>query len=223
MYLVIGAALLGIALLLAVLFVFHPGPLGIDRLILDQLVTTRHGTVTPTVSELSAVLSPAAIIGATVAVGIGLTIYDRSPRRALQILASSGAAALAAAVLKVAVSRPRPPAYVQLGPPEADFSFPSGHVTGTTALCTALVVVLLAGRPARRVALAGLAAAAVVALTLWTRLYLGMHWFSDTVGGVLVGTGVVLIVAPITARLIDRYSPGLTSAYAHLLHRKEDA
>lgn len=89
-------------------------------------------------------------------------------------------------LLKVIVAEQRPPKAVQiLG--ESGYSFPSGHVAGTLTL--AGVVAVLAGAGARtmiKLALA-VAAAAIVSVIAFTRLYLGVHWMSDVVGGALLG------------------------------------
>jgi len=73
------------------------------------------------------------------------------------------------------------------------YSFPSGHVANAAAACTALVVLLwpLLRSRASRVAGVGVAGA-VVALTMLDRVYLGVHFPSDTVAGVLVGSGLVV-------------------------------
>ena len=84
-------------------------------------------------------------------------------------------------------------------------SFPSGHATGMFAL-TAVIAVLLLGpqRPrlpaALRVALALCAYAAAVAVAV-ALVSLGLHYFTDTVGGAAVGTAVVLSAALILDRL----------------------
>ena len=70
---------------------------------------------------------------------------------------------------------------------ETDHSFPSGHATGAMALfMTAALLLGYAWSPARRALL--LVTAAVVAMVVSvTRLYLGEHWLSDVIGGMLLG------------------------------------
>jgi membrane-associated phospholipid phosphatase len=81
--------------------------------------------------------------------------------------------------LKIAVRRPRPnlPGAGQLARMETQLSFPSAHAT--TSLCGARVL-SAAGAPAAP--LYGLAAALCL-----SRLYLGVHYPSDVVGGALLG------------------------------------
>lgn len=88
-----------------------------------------------------------------------------------------------------------------------DLSFPSGHTTGAFGLA-AVIALLLAGplRPRLPTAVrllltvAAFLAAATVAVSL---VGLGAHYFTDTVGGVLVAVATVLT----TALLLDRFDP----------------
>jgi membrane-associated phospholipid phosphatase len=78
-------------------------------------------------------------------------------------------------------------------------SYPSGHTTGLFALATAIAVVLLAprsGRPRPAVRVAAVAAAALIASAVGLAM-IGQrfHYFTDTIAGAAVGTGVVIGVA----------------------------
>ncbi len=89
-------------------------------------------------------------------------------------------------VLKIMINRPRPD--MIYGVMENNPSFPSGHATAITCLAVFLsYLVIKLRKPAvcRTVCLAGIAA--VTALILFSRLYLGVHYFSDIIAGVLVG------------------------------------
>ncbi|MGY1809543.1 phosphatase PAP2 family protein [Blastococcus sp. SYSU D00669] len=74
-------------------------------------------------------------------------------------------------------------------------SFPSGHSSGIATLVTVVLVLLwpLVGVAARRVCLA--AGVALVVLVGLTRLWLGVHFFSDVVGGWAFGLAWTLTVA----------------------------
>jgi membrane-associated phospholipid phosphatase len=78
-------------------------------------------------------------------------------------------------------------------------SYPSGHTTGLFALTTAIAVVLLASRgarPGRAVRVAVVAAAALIASAVgFAMVGLQFHYFTDTIAGAAVGTGVVIGVA----------------------------
>jgi membrane-associated phospholipid phosphatase len=96
----------------------------------------------------------------------------------------AGQFALSNAV-KVAVARVRPdapPFHVLAGP-----SFPSGHATAAAATWAAVALVLGRGASRRtRAVLAGSAVAIAVAVAC-SRVFLGAHWTSDVVGGLVLG------------------------------------
>jgi undecaprenyl-diphosphatase len=77
------------------------------------------------------------------------------------------------------------------------YSFPSGHALNTMVVGAGAVVLgwyATRGRPWRRAALLG-GAAALVLLTGFDRVGLGVHYVSDVVGGWLIGLTVVIASA----------------------------
>ena len=77
----------------------------------------------------------------------------------------------------------------------AGFSFPSGHTSGTTALCVSLLVVLLPVLHRRGRTVAMVAAVALSVAVAASRVLLGVHFSSDVVGGLLAGSLVALTAA----------------------------
>jgi len=111
---------------------------------------------------------------------------------ALFLGVASVASALLVQLIKGIVGRPRPEDMLVT----ADFgSFPSGHSANAATLVVCLGIIV------RRVWLWA-AGVAYVILMMLSRTYLGAHWVSDTVGGMLVGVAVALIVwAPLAHKL----------------------
>ena len=86
---------------------------------------------------------------------------------------------------KWAVDRPRPN--------EAPWGFPSGHVLSLVVFFGVLTFLIWGsaqGRACR--ALGATFCGLLVLLVAYSRLYLGVHWFSDVVGGLLIGLAYLL-------------------------------
>ena len=111
-----------------------------------------------------------------------LTLSRRRRAATLLIVACLGGEALDQA-LKLLFHRPRPEAFFGLADP-LTYSFPSGHAT--TACCFYGVLAAIVGArlraPAARIAVWGMAAAMAAAIGL-SRIYLGVHYPSDVLGG----------------------------------------
>ncbi|MFD3539211.1 phosphatase PAP2 family protein [Streptomyces sp. NPDC058662] len=112
--------------------------------------------------------------------------------RAVRVAVATAVAALVQQGLKALVGRERP-----VWPDPVDSAhysaYPSGHAMTATVVC-GLLVWLLPRRTGRRTRWVAVAVAAVSAVGVgFTRLYLGVHWASDVVGGWLLGVTVVVL------------------------------
>lgn len=80
----------------------------------------------------------------------------------------------------------------------ADFgSYPSGHVTNAAIMATTLAIIF----PRLWVVLVG---AAYTALMMLSRTYLGAHWLSDTIGGLLAGVGLAVLLGAFVVGELER-------------------
>lgn len=90
-------------------------------------------------------------------------------------------------ILKVAFHRPRPMLH-QFFSSSLDYSFPSGHVMNATILYGALSIVAISViREWRWQVLLVLFSLFIVLLVALSRVYLGYHYLSDTLGAITIG------------------------------------
>jgi undecaprenyl-diphosphatase len=153
----------------------HAGPLGTDAL---RIATHIGDTVT-----------------VVVVAAICVVALLRAGHRRLALFVTTVVLGqwLIANLTKELVQRARP----QLDPLSSfsGFSFPSGHTTAAAATYLALAFVAIALRPRwrRRVLVSG--AVTVAVLVAASRALLGVHWFSDVIGGLLLGWAWCVICA----------------------------
>ena len=98
------------------------------------------------------------------------------------------------ALLKETFGRVRP-AFENGGAAYDGLSFPSGHSSGIATLVTIALVLAWPRLPARRRRIALAAGAALVVLVGLTRMWLGVHFLSDVLGGWAFGAAWALLVA----------------------------
>jgi undecaprenyl-diphosphatase len=161
---------------------------------------------TPALNDLFLMISR---LGSTVVVlGLGtlgaILTWRRCRAVALALLVATFARPAIEFIVKGLVGRDRPE-FDRLvagnGP-----SFPTGHVMAAIALWGLLpvVVALYTRRRAIWWATVGVSAALIAGIAA-SRVYLGVHWFSDVVGGLIVGTFFLLAVDKVLVRAHRRY------------------
>lgn len=165
-----------------------------------------HAHTTKTGWEIFAAISSLGSPWAIAALGVLISIM-LAVRRSWLVLAGWAAAFAGAGVLDILlkhiIQRPRP-AYASAFLHDYSFSFPSGHAMGSLigyGMLAYLLVIFWANRWQLRVAVVSTAGVLILAIGL-SRLYLGVHYFSDVVGG--YAAGVLWLSACITGIEIAR-------------------
>jgi len=151
-----------------------------DVAVSDWMVGVRHSH--PQLTSLVAVLTQLGSFYMTLGLGLlaSALVAMRGRRAAAMLLAATVIVErLSVDGMKLAIGRPRPD--LELAPfMPTSFSFPSGHSANSMAVFTAIA--LFALPPAwRRPALA--VAIGFSILIGMTRVFLGVHWTSDVIGG----------------------------------------
>jgi len=150
-------------------------------------------------SVATAIAKVVTTVGSTVVMGIlaavvAVLLFLRHRRGdAAMVAAVAAGAGLLVMIGKRVVGRVRPPEQYRLVA-ETNASFPSGHALASMAIVGVFAVLLVgATRPLGRRIVTILLASVVVALIGASRLYLGVHWATDVLGGWLSGAAWLLL------------------------------
>ncbi len=102
--------------------------------------------------------------------------------------------------IKDLADRPRPTdEQVEVRAGYTSPSFPSGHVMSPSAVYGfGALLIWRTGRPALR--RGAVAVAALLLLSCWANVYVGVHWPTDVLGGLLFGGALAFMAAWLTSR-----------------------
>lgn len=184
---------LGTSLLMSGLFVkitweLHEGPVlnSLDEQILRFIALLRSDYLTIWAVDMTAFGSPTVL---TIVTAIGLTVLSLNRDKAGFFYLVTGAigAALGTALLKGLFTRPRPtviPRLVEV----SGFSYPSGHSFASASIYLVLMFLVWRNYPSwRSRGILAFCTAVVIGGVAASRLYLGVHYPSDVLSGVLLG------------------------------------
>jgi membrane-associated phospholipid phosphatase len=197
-----GTGLLVASVLLGLLVRQQPVPL--DAAIADG---PRDQWRSP-VGRVAAVITD--VFGPVIPVLLGVLLLVAAVRRwragdreraglLLRVTLVLGLCRLTSVVFKPVFGRDRPREY-------AGLSYPSGHVVSVASAVFALFLLCRWLMPwlQRQVVVAAVVATLISAIL---RMYLGVHWFTDTVGAVLAATGVGLLASALVGLLPAERDP----------------
>ncbi len=200
----VGLAALGLAL---VAFGAVTGDvLGRDELAaFDLPVTTliaaaRQPWLTAVMQGVTMLGSVPVIAGLIAVGGLALRLRTGSWRPLLLLAAVSAGAAGLDTLIKYAVARPRPPA-VLAAAAAPGYAYPSGHTIQAAAYGCLAYLIARAARSRRVKAAAWALALAIAFLVGLSRVYLGVHWLTDVLGGWALAAAWLTFVLVVAAAI----------------------
>ena len=154
-----------------------------DTAISENLRVLDAGWLHSAMVGVSAVFSPTGSVAIIALAALGLGLRRRWRALAMTLM-TIGVGWLSSMVVKILIDRPRPPFAV-----EHSASFPSGHVALTTAVVFAVFFLARDIDVRDTVAVGG---AMLILLVAFSRVIVGAHYLTDTIGSVLLVSGVVV-------------------------------
>ncbi len=165
----------------------HPVIVGDARI--DERLLTVPGSVGWHLAVLASFVASGPVVAVLGLLAAVWTMWRlRQPAGAIAIVVAPALAGVIEVAMKSVVSRARPVTSVLSG--ESGNGYPSGHVTGFSAMIVAVLVVWVLQRDQltateRRIAVAAVGLA--IAIVAWSRVAIGAHYMTDVVGGALLG------------------------------------
>jgi undecaprenyl-diphosphatase len=166
---------------------------GVDRGIMLQVAKFRTPSLTRAAIDVTALGSTAMVILLS-GFALLMLLAMRDRRSALQLLLASAGSGILTLVTKNMIERARPVDVTHLIV-VSGFSYPSGHSVSTSALY--LTIAIIGCRYVQRTrarATMVLAAFVVSVLVASSRVYLGVHYATDVLSGLLLGAAWALLL-----------------------------
>jgi membrane protein DedA with SNARE-associated domain/membrane-associated phospholipid phosphatase len=172
-------------------------PLPLDRTVFEAMFALRNPLADRLMAGFASIGDPQVLLPAAAA-ALGFLLWRRRWIAAAHWLAALAFGFALTALLAVAIDMPRPPTAPQ------GFGFPAISVTMTTIVFGFFAVLISREWPGRERVWPYLLTGVVVALLGFSRLYLGAHWASDVVAGVLLGSMWLLVLGIAYRRHVSR-------------------
>ncbi|WP_449371840.1 phosphatase PAP2 family protein [Arthrobacter psychrolactophilus] len=202
--LVLATVGLALFLLLLVGVVTQTGIQRLDQPVANWFMSLRSDWLTNIMIALAVIFGPKALPIIVLVILVGWTLLARHAWRPLLLAAGMITGVLLAQILAPLVKHPRPPVDLMLFGADSTYSFPSGHVLGTSNILLILAFLIASRRQNQRLTVLLFTIATVVILAqVASRLYLGYHWLSDTSASMALSLVILgAIIAIDTARTV---------------------
>ncbi len=185
----------GFALLMVV--VAHGEPLSVDLAVHQAMQALRNPLADHPLAAAASLGAWQVLLPATAA-GMGYLLWRRRWMAAAHWLAALAFGLVLTMLLGATVDVVRPP------DASSGFGFPSVSVTMATITFGFFAVLIARELPGRTRVWPYLVSGIVVSLIGFARIYLGAHWLSDVVGGMLFGTFWLLVLGIAYRRRFNR-------------------
>lgn len=171
----------------------HEEIVTIDPRVLAFVLAHRTGWLTVVMQAVTWLGSGVVLVPVLVAMSLILVWWRRDLRVPVELWVTYGGAVVLYTAAKSLVGRPRPPAVDALAH-ASNAAFPSGHATQAIAAWGILALVLVVGHARVWRVVVPVCAFVIVVLVGMSRIYLGVHWLTDVLGGYTLGGAWLALV-----------------------------
>jgi membrane-associated phospholipid phosphatase len=183
-------AVLFVTILIGVLQ--HSGVTVLDRPVERWMNADRTAAVTLVMTVLTIAFGPVVLPIIVLIVTVLWVAIGKHAWRPLLLAGAMIAGVGVANLIAYTIQRHRPPTNFMLIGNDTTFSFPSGHVLGASDFLVITAFLIISRAPKiRRVLIALPIAWLGVLLAMFSRMYLGYHWFSDTLASLTLSCIIV--------------------------------
>lgn len=173
-----------------------------DTGVMRFVVAHRVASATGLMKAVTWLGSNAVLIPLVVGIGAYVLVKRREWRPFVLLAAALGGANAWYRIVKPLVGRERPPAPIHLIT-VSGYSFPSGHATAAIAVWGATAIVCSTGRKGAWKAAVWTGAGIITALVAFSRVYLGVHWWTDVIAGLALGGAWLCLLLALGVSLGD--------------------
>ena len=183
----------------------------IDVYVVEGVPSLRNDLMTEFMFLLAWVGGTRVMAVLTLCLMLFLVYKEKRIKAALLPALVMGGTAILNVVAKQLINRSRPDINYLLDQP--GFSFPSGHTMAAVSLCGLCIYLLCKNMRAGAARLSLIVAASILVILMGiSRMYLGVHFFTDIVGGVLFSFTWVVVAIVINDNILGQMNKGETGS-----------
>ena len=140
---------------------------------------------------------------ALIAIVLLMAFFYKNRRETLEVAINLGTIYLLNAIVKLIVQRPRPVGYNLVT--ETSFSFPSAHSMVSTAFYGFIIYLIYKNIKDKRKKYLSISLLFILIILICiSRIYLGVHYLSDTVGGFSLAIVYLMIFITLKGKIYDK-------------------
>jgi len=189
----------------------------------DSVYNSLAELMNPVLTGFARVLTFAGFFPILIVAGLLLeVIYKTRHKFGFQTALAAGAGYLINYIFKVIFRRPRPEINQIVN--STGLSFPTGHSDAAGAFFATIIIYIILNVRDKRISIPVIILCALVPMIVaLSRVYLGVHYITDTITGIVLGTIIAILINLILWPLFNRKLTKFTRVHKFLFGKSKDA